>query len=202
MAIDYEKVKSYIKASMPDKYLNGEAVTIKTIKGQCPDEKINWLPYRNDGEKLPINYKFYWNTNDCSNEKGIKAPKGYTWLIKYLSEAYRNNDADILPAAFIHLFVRDALDRIDYDVKADLSLSSRDMLILYEASRDELLITKGYSIPDNHCKRFLDLNLEELLCLISGRKRGEKLIADVVLSVINNMTKRYILVEERYSDEE
>ena len=202
MSIDYEKVKGYMKASMLDKYKTGEAVTIKYINGSCPEDKINWLSYRNDGEKLPVKYKFYWRSDkNKSRPRSIKMPKGYVWLIKYLSEACRKNDADILPAMFIYLFSRDAFGRTEYDVKTDLGISSKDVFCLLECSEKELL-QSGYSVPDSKCKSFLDLNLAELLCLMSERKRDEKLIADIIMSMINNMTKRYILVEERYSDEE
>ncbi len=175
MPIDYEKVKNYIKASMPVEYLNGEAVTIRYISSPCPENKINWAPWRNEGEMLPVQYRFYWASDaNNPNARSIKLPKGYTWIIKYLSDAYSQNDTDILPAAFIYLFVRDALDRTDYDVKEDLSLSSKGLPSLFEASRNELL-EKGYSIPDNHCKRFMDLNLEVLMCLSSGKKVGKSL---------------------------
>ena len=75
------------------------------------------------------------------------------------------------------------------------------MFELLESARDELL-KKRCSIPDNHCKRFLDSDLEELLCLVGTVRSKEISIAKMVLAAVINMTNRYIMVEERYSDKE
>lgn len=202
MSIDYNKVKNHISTSMPDRYINGKTVLIRYLDGPCPDNKLNWIPWKNDGEILPVKYLFYWPCDGkTTDDKPIKMPKGYAWFIKYLSDSHRKDNPDVLPAAFIYLFTRDTLDRVEYDIKSDLGISARDLHSLCELSRNELL-ENGYSIPDSHCKKFMDINLEEILCLMSGKKRGGKLLADIILSSVENMTTRYMLVEERYSNEE
>ena len=128
-------------------------------------------------------------------------PKGYKWLPKYLCMVRDMGDPNILPAAFIHLFSRDLLDRTEYDLKPFLSLSSGDLFHLLESSRDELL-SRGCSIPDHYCKSFIDSDLEELL-LIAGKGRSrDTTIAKMILTAFENMANRYVFVEERYSDKE
>ena len=201
MAIDYAKVRNHVQKNMPGILLSGDIISVKIIEGPCPEKKINFMSLRGDGQILPVDYLFYYPDGASSNKKSLKVPKGYKWLPKYLCMARDMGDPNILPAAFIHLFSRDFLDRTEYDLKPFLSLSSGDIFLLLESSRDELL-SRGCCVPDHYCKSFIDSDLEELLLIADKGRSRDTTIAKMILTVFENMANRYVFVEERYSDKE
>ena len=79
MSVDYLRIKKYIKDNIPNSFLDGSIISVNYLEGPCPEKEINWQPWRNDGELLPISYLFYSSViNSTEVARKIKVPKGYT----------------------------------------------------------------------------------------------------------------------------